>query len=375
LHCLGVANAGLGMKRITHNRAISQGGKRENTEQSQHLAANLTLLHDSAYAEIAQPQKVVVVPRYFISHWLPLLGPSLAWLVLAFRQAAFVSQCPKTESIRALPVRKLSSWAGLSHGQIWNLVQNPGWLQWFVRKISPSTQRQESDTWGVQTAIPIAPHHLSAIRRRVAEALEQNPDLDAPYLAQLMLEEAHAILFGNDPSPGSEMETPETIHDMFTKAFGALDSKTTKLLDELAGRVTQPGNTIAISHYFIKRWRSELTSGEAWLVHVLRTQIYSAQHATSYLAVAGGKSQLARAIGVNTRSVRRWFARIQENPLGRFVVEPEMTEGSGHLGLQINMVDPLHPKDSFQYERLIASHQADKIGQANKRARRNKRTK
>ncbi len=351
------------MKRITHNRAISQGGKRSNTDYRSVSETTIAEDHDSAYAAITQPQKVIVVPRYFITHWLPLLGPSPAWLVLAFRQSAFVSKCPRPEAVRALPVRKLGAWAGLSHGQIWNLLQQSGWLGWFVRRVSRSTQRQESDVWGVRTSVPVAPHHLSEIRRRAHAHLQAVPELGPERLAQHLLEESAEILQSLERPAAGEQVAPHSVQDILEEHYGSLDGKTSQLLDELAGRITQPGNTIAISHYFIKRWRPEMTSGEAWLVHLLRTQVYSTRRSTSYLAVEGGKTRLARDLGVHTRSVRRWFENLAENPLGRFLNEQPSVESGSALGLTVRMADPIHPQDTGHYERLLAESDADKTGQ------------
>jgi hypothetical protein len=43
----------------------------------------------TVYNQIVQPDRVFTVSRYFLDYWLPLLSPSLAWLIVAFRQRAF----------------------------------------------------------------------------------------------------------------------------------------------------------------------------------------------------------------------------------------------------------------------------------------------
>jgi len=349
------------MERITHKPNISQGEKHFDTPREEFIAGELTEFHDSAYAAVVQPQKVVVLPRYFITHWLPALGPSLAWLVLAFRQAAFVANCDQPESVRALSVRRLSRWAGLSHGQIWNLIQKSSLLPWFVRRIRRATERSESDLWGVRTAIPLAPHHIALLQAEFDRLLLINPD--PAVVARSLLEKSQSIRHAGFNPAGTDQE-PQTLHDVFAARFGALDPKTSLLLDEITARIVQPGNTVAISHYFIHRWRSEMTSGEAWLVHFLRMQVYNLQSDASYLSVTGGKTRLAQALGVNTRSVRRWFAGLENSSLAHFLHEQEPGSAlDSHLDVEIALREPIHTDDQETYNASLQERWADKIGQ------------
>jgi len=348
------------MHRITHKGTASQGKKSQNIDPAGTILPfpddfqgnTLVDLNETAYAQITQPQRVVVLPRYFVNHWLPLLGPSPAWLVLAFRQAAFVVRCPEKESIQPISVRDLTRWSGLSHGQIWNLLtQLPVFLDWFVRKIAEPQSARQSTTWGVQTTIPVAPHHLKAIHDHIQAhaSLDQSP---VDYLRSL-LSNLPAILWGCSPEPGTPFQQATTVHQLIEARFGPQSAEVSTLCDEVTARIVQPGNTIAITHYFIDRWRNVLKSGEAWLVQLLRTQVYAAREFHASTHIEGGKTRLAAMLNVTPRSVRRWFSDLATTPLGTFITVQNDAATNENLELHIILRDPIHPVDQNDYRERI----------------------
>ena len=42
---------------------------------------------DHLHEQIIQPNRIFRVTYYFVDHWLPLLKPSAAWLVVALQQS------------------------------------------------------------------------------------------------------------------------------------------------------------------------------------------------------------------------------------------------------------------------------------------------
>jgi hypothetical protein len=351
------------MGRITQKTAGSQGEGIQSVPAGTLHQDYLHELYESAYAQITNPQRVVVLPRYFLKHWLPLLGPSSAWLVLAFRQAAFVSRSNTHEVFRQIPVRQLTRWTGLSHGQVWNLMSKSGHLSWFVRKTEKASSQTEGDTWGVQVSIPVAPQHLAQIDNFILLHPPKTHDTQESYLRMLMLE-APVIL--GDPSrvDGISADDRQTVHDIAEKHLGRLSAVASQLCDEITGRIVQPGNTLAITHYFLERWRPEMPSGEAWMIILLRGMVYAAARPASTIGVLGGKSMLAQGLGIHKRSVRRWFSRLSESHLSAFIQVEDETSAADLL-LEIKLRDPIHPSDEERYAEYLAEARADITGHGN----------
>ena len=347
------------MNRISYNQAISQEGDKLTVPAD---TINLQQKYNSAYSTITKQHQVVVIPRYFINHWLPILGASSAWLVLALRQAGFVSKSGQKEITRSIAVRQLKRWSGLSHGQIWNLMQTDGHLKSFARKVSTSEKKRESDTWAITTTIPLAPHHIYKLNL-LFENLPEISKTNIQELLQTIKNSHYHLLSETSQRKDALQETFQTLHELVHFYLGELDVPTSQLCDEITARIIQPTNTIAITHYFLEKWRPMFKSAEAWLIQALRNQIYSSTEVSQFTQIKGGKSQLAKMLGVNVRSVRRWFEFIENNSLSDFIVEAPATKNSKTLNLEVKLLDPIHPDDLEKYRILLDSFRGDKNGQ------------
>lgn len=359
------------MHRITQKHFPSQGENSTETAESGNFGQNALIdLYESAYSAIVQPQKVIVIPRYFIQHWLPLLGPARAWLALAFRQAAFVSRTTTQEVISPLSVRLLARWSGLSHGHIGNLLEDLGPLSWFVRKVAPPPSRTESTIWGVQAGIPLTPGHIHLLARYLLRQHGQQPEASLTSHLQQLLNELPSMMASyakSSPPPPSpdQLNHPVPLARAVSAIFQTpLDAATTTLCDEITARIVQPGNTIALTHYFLDRWLPEFKNGEAWLVPVLRAQVYAGGSGVGQVTIPGGKTRLANALGVTVRSVRRWLSDLSQGALGRFIAL--LNASSSDLTLEITLREPLHPDDQGVFNNLVTQSEleADKIGHA-----------
>ncbi len=353
------------MVRITHNHILSQGPTRQIPSSSDGETFLFQEYHDSVYSELVAPHKIIAIPRYFLDHWLPVLGPSPAWLVVAFRQAAFVYHATKQQVVRPLAVRCLTRWSGLSHGQIWNILQKNAFLGWFVRKESQAQSKRESNIWEIQTSIPLTPQHIICLEEFALGQRQARSDVSLKELLALLRAEATDIIKGSSRNISDLQVNQVSLREILEALFGPFDSEDLLVYEEILGRITQPGNTIAITHYFIDHWRPQLTSGEAWLIHVLRSHVYSTSQNTSRTKVKGGKVGLAEMLGVNVRSMRRWFSDLAGSNLNLFLSVNQMDDTS-HLSLNINMRDPVCPDDLARYEELIQKSKetpADAAGQ------------
>ncbi len=366
----------LTMHRISQKHFSSQGEKGSESPLRGASFENLSLseLSDSAYSAIVQPQRVVVIPRYFLIHWLPLLGPARAWLALAFRQAAFVVRSSGGEVLRQVSVRQLARWSGLGHSQAAALLTDPGPLAWFARKVGTPQGRGEGATWGVQVDVPVAPHHLRLLAGFLSQRRKHSPKKAKEIQADLHehLNELLAALpelLAASPAPASALNDPAmlasplTLHKMVAALYNSpLDSPAANLCDEIAARIVQPGSTFAITHYFIDHWLPAFRNGEAWLALILRALVYKGGEGAGSVTVEGGKTRLAALLGVTDRTVRRWLSA-ENTPLALFC---SWTATSTGMQFSVNLKEPIHPDDHARYAEVLAacaSDLADKTGQ------------
>ena len=76
--------------------------------QDDELQMELQEAYANCYNEIVQPDRVFVASQYFRRKWVPLLGPALAWLIIALRQRCYWNR--KTGEVRA--------WCLVSHDEL-----------------------------------------------------------------------------------------------------------------------------------------------------------------------------------------------------------------------------------------------------------------
>ena len=95
---------------------------------------------------------------------------------------------------------------------------------------------------------------------------------------------------------------------------------------------------------------------------MLRSLVYQRGHGESSLALEGGKTRLAKMLGVAARSVRRWFSALAKSPLRHFVQEGE--KASQEWELTLRMGDPIHPSDWEKFHKELEKlNGPDKNGQ------------
>jgi hypothetical protein len=80
-------------------------------EEEKHL--KIQLVHASLRDEFVHPNRIIVIPGYF-QRWLPYLGPTLAWIVVAFRQAMFMATHREARVILKF-TRLCMLWVGRTH--------------------------------------------------------------------------------------------------------------------------------------------------------------------------------------------------------------------------------------------------------------------
>ena len=104
----------------------AEQGVSQTAEEDKNL--KIQLVHASLRDEFVHPNRVIVIPGYF-QRWLPYLGPTLAWIVVAFRQAMFMAthREARTDVDFEISPASVARWAGISRTTLWRKLDD--WIQ------------------------------------------------------------------------------------------------------------------------------------------------------------------------------------------------------------------------------------------------------
>lgn len=152
---------------------------------SKHSSPNKNLNIQGIYDEdhhrdkILQPNRIFRVTHYFIDHWLPLLGPSHAWLVVALQQ----SYWKKNKGY--ITHAELGRTSGLKRHSIMNLLNKTEaytastniqpttsyHLHWFLRRIDrwgQGKQGKRANTYTILLNTPLTPAHQAGLAYKLS---------------------------------------------------------------------------------------------------------------------------------------------------------------------------------------------------------------
>lgn len=310
-----------------------------------------------AYDAIVRPSAIVPVARYFIDHWLPLLGSSRAWLTIAFRQVAFVSSSGVQEVPVQTTLRKLGRWAGLSHVRVHQVLKNPQHLSWFVRNpggvlTQARSPRSSAPRYLVRADIPLTPSDQA----RLALWLEQRapPDDNAWVLALEEATEAQKMTLAQDiPLPKFSLTIQQVVY-----AQRADDTPLPPSLDEacteLHSRWVQPDRVTLVTHYFLIRWLPHLSPGLGWLIVSLRSRVYLQEDLkVGQVWIRGGWAKLAASLGISRKSLSRWIASQKADLFFQRRDDVRDPGDRRHVLLYVRLSEPIHPDDQAEYLSLL----------------------
>ena len=112
----------------------------------------IQLVHASLRDEFVHPNRVIVIPGYF-QRWLPYLGPTLAWIVVAFRQAMFMAthREARTDVDFEISPASVARWAGVGRTTLWRKLDD--WmLGWFIKRTD-----RERNKFRFVASMPLTP--------------------------------------------------------------------------------------------------------------------------------------------------------------------------------------------------------------------------
>jgi hypothetical protein len=317
------------------------------------LAVDLAPEALRAYDAVVRPNAILPIPRYFIEEWLPLLGTSRAWLVLAFRQAAFVSRSSSEEVSLRTTLRKLGHWCGLTHVRIHQVLKVPEYLTWFVRNpqgelSDRQSPRSQPTTYMVRSDIPLTPHDQA---RLALWFKQQSPLDDKAWILVLgeAIEAKKLPLPKNTPLPNESLTIQQLVY-----AHRGDDTPLPPSIDEacteLHARWVQPDFVTLVTHYFLVRWLPDLSPGLGWLIVLLRSRAYQQKEdLIGQVWVNGGWRSIADSLGVSRRSLTRWVSSPDSQLFFRTRSDAQDPTDRRNLLLAVRLSEPIHSADQKTY--------------------------
>ena len=278
--------------------------------------------HESLQAAIIRPNQIVAVPGYFL-RWLPFLGSAKAWIVVALRQAFFFcnNTKPSTGQHFEASGNQIARWAGMSrqtvHNHLKTLSGQEG-LGAFIERAESENGQQ--NRFRFKAEMPLTPADAGRLRdwfvtqggrSQPAEALDK----------ALSLQPKQLIPY---PAPATDSSArgsiPLTVGQVVLTAceVGPAHSDYATLLDQaehLAARLMPPQDQLIITHYFLRHWLPLLGAGPAWMITLLRDQIYHNRETgelRDHVELRNGYRELAQALGISRpKTIGDWLPAME----------------------------------------------------------------
>ncbi|NJN96839.1 MAG: hypothetical protein HC875_23400 [Anaerolineales bacterium] len=342
-------------------------------------------VYNTLYNATTRPDFRFVVSRYFIDEWVPLLGPSLAWLVVGLRQQCFWNH---RRDWCIVDKATLSRETALDERTIERCFKKP-YSAWFVIEVSHRYQYRtqigkkvrDKNRYQLLLDEPLSPRHqlgLAALIRELAPA-DTEPLTAALSVLDTLISLPHLTdkisHTGSVPDNLSRRSVLEIVADTLALDLAGMsaDAQLVKLdqrCAELYNLIVQPNKIHVGWQYFRLEWVRLLGHALAWVVIYLRRHCYW-DEASGELrdTLSLYKKELAAAINQTPRNL----ANLMDNPYAAlFFTTPDADEaatGSEPRNkptlYRVRMVDePLTPTDQEQVAQTLRQRvQADYYGQ------------
>jgi len=321
------------------------------------------------------------VSRYFIDHWLRLLGPKAAWAVVDLQQRCYLS---KRDSCQ-VSLRELCAATGVGSTTTMQAIVDEPLMGWFFAKQATRQRRagkvmRGKNRYDLQMSDPLTPAHQGQVawllterlRDGTVEAVRGPEDLlrlvgDLPPLSTAPAGELLAWAT-QEPLNLRQIALRALSQAGVTGAPASLGDETAlrQAFAEAQAQITQPTRIALATHYFRTEWVPHLGPTNAWLILVLRSRCYwNKERGEVRDTCVMSIQELAELLGTSARTAMR---SLQDPLVGRFVTAQgrvyEPREGDGRrtpsrTRFQVLLTtDPLTPPDEAAFAEILLSDAA-----------------
>jgi len=321
------------------------------------------------------------VSRYFIDHWLRLLGPKAAWAVVDLQQRCYLANADSCQ----VSLKELCAAAGAGSTATMQAIVDAPLTRWFFAKQTTHQRRADKVVRGknrytLQMSDPLTPQHQGQVARVLTERLRDGtiPAVHGPNdLIQLVSDLPPLSSTPSDSLPAWATREPLNLRQIALRVLleAGIGNVPANLADEAAlrqrfadaqARITQPTRIALATHYFRTEWVPQLGATQAWLIMILRSRCYWNKESGEVRDTClTSNRELAGLLGTSARTV----GRILRDPLvtrfmsaqGR-VYEPRASDGRktpSRTRFQVHLtLDPLTPPDEAAFAQILLSDAA-----------------
>jgi hypothetical protein len=331
--------------------------------------------YQSIYDEIVQPERIIVVPGYFL-RYIPLLGLELAWLYIGFRQAAYEAGASRQPGKKfGAPSKKVAHYAGMSLRTFWRWAAKPEtWqrLRWLVKQVDSEPRwsrgkdgrpHQSAHYYRVAMSLPLTPFDERSLRAWLYRQLAQGKA--AVEIIKIALETpvAELIPWPDPVIPGEETtDEPHSVQDVLQAVCGSiLESQRAQfqeLSNKLAHHLMPPKDLVFLTHYFVSQWLPNLGPGPGWFVTLLRDRGYinpRTGELRDEILVSEGYAGVARWLGLKrVKTVWEW---LRADDVSAFIRETGREGGAWEDAprrFKVCLGEPMTETDQARANELLA---------------------
>lgn len=245
--------------------------------------------YNTLYNAITQPDRKFVVTHYFLDEWVPLLGPSLAWLVVALRQRCFWN---KRHDWCIVDKATLARDTAMQERTIERCLKKP-FSDWFIIDVTHryryrtdlGKKVRDKNRYHMLLDEPLSPRHQIGLTRLLRQMIPANMEpLDAALVTlQTLLSLPHLTDKISYTGKIDKHLPRRTILELVEEVLGvdlldhAADERLT-LIDhscaQLYNKIVQPNKIYVGWQYFRLNWLEHLGHSLAWMIIYLRRRCY-----------------------------------------------------------------------------------------------------
>jgi len=307
--------------------------------QTNQLITLRTAEYDSLYENIVKPERALYLSGYY-ARWIRHIGPELAWMYVAFRQAAYMDGGRTGSSTSRITVAEIAARAGISRRAYQNRAANPStWeeLRGLVTRVdeepqwtnTSGTPKQLPSQFVVAMTLPLTPTDSASLNNWLVNNIEHYGGAEGVLRAAVDVPLKELI-----PLHADTLGEPLTVRALLQNLFG--DQLDAKLLDVLAAAIQNhimPSNDqIKISVFFMEHILAHLGAGPGWVVTLMRDRCFDGESETrNRVVVKGGYAEIASWLGITrVKTVWEWQHQKKDgkyiNPIFNLYLREKMDE-------------------------------------------------
>lgn len=280
--------------------------------------------YQSIYDVVVCPDQAVYPPAY-LRRWLKHIGPDLAWMYVAFRQAAYTAGVRRGSTSHRFTGKAIAALSGITERTFWNRVGNENtWkkLDGLVNLIATgkewdttsSTPKQLPRRYIVAMTLPLTPADTASLRGWLIQSVETFGGPEAALRAAIAAPLERLI---PQDAEADENQKPMTVRHLVNELFG--DQLDARLIESLASalqnHIMVPGDLIKITLFFLRNILPHLGAGPAWILTILRDLGFDDDNQPrNWVTVKGGYAEVAGWLGMSRpMTIWEWLHGKKDN--------------------------------------------------------------